>query len=57
MMGNRPDLDEAIQHAIQGLPEEGLQMKLSLHFACANLKNMDIGSLTDSVVVVYMKKK
>jgi len=51
------DLDDAVQHGLKGNNDEGLSMQLELHFACTNLKNMDIGSLTDSAVAVYISKK
>ena len=51
------EVNEAVNHALQGKSEEGLSMELELHFACTNLKNMDVGSLTDSAVAVYMGRK
>jgi len=30
-------------------------MELELHFACSGLKNVDVGSLTDSAAVVYLR--
>ena len=37
--------------------DDELKMQVELHFECKELKNMDKGSLTDSVVVVYTKNK
>jgi hypothetical protein len=48
------DLDDAIQHALKGSNEESLSMQLELHFACIGLKNMDVDSLTDSAIAVYI---
>eukprot|EP01022_Parablepharisma_sp_SALTPOND_P033544 TRINITY_DN88983_c1_g1_i1.p1 TRINITY_DN88983_c1_g1~~TRINITY_DN88983_c1_g1_i1.p1 ORF type:complete len:667 (-),score=68.56 TRINITY_DN88983_c1_g1_i1:61-1941(-) len=53
--GNGNELDDAIQHALQGKDEDNLSMELELHFSCIDLKNMDTGSLTDSAIAVYLK--
>ena len=51
-------MNDAIQHALKkGADDEGLSMELELHFACQELKNMDVSSLTDSAVVLYAKTK
>eukprot|EP00826_Nyctotherus_ovalis_P063437 TRINITY_DN9305_c0_g1_i11.p1 TRINITY_DN9305_c0_g1~~TRINITY_DN9305_c0_g1_i11.p1 ORF type:complete len:602 (-),score=182.36 TRINITY_DN9305_c0_g1_i11:111-1916(-) len=47
------ELDDAISHAL--VPNDDLRMQVELHFECNDLINMDVGSLTDSVVVVYAK--
>lgn len=51
------DLDRAMRFAMQkgGEMDSGLSMQLELHFSCQNLKNMDVGSPTDSAVAVYMR--
>lgn len=49
------DLEAAVHHALKG--DDSLSMQLELHFACTDLKNMDVGSLTDSAVAVYMGAK
>ena len=53
----REEIDEALKFALNKGEEEGLSMQIELHFSCVNLKNMDIVSLTDSAVVVYLKDK
>jgi len=55
--GSANELDDAIQHALKGNQDDNLSMELELHFACKNLKNMDIGSETDSAIAVYRKAK
>ncbi len=51
------ELQEALRFALNKGEEEDLSMQLELHLACANLKNMDRVSLTDSACAVYLKDK
>ncbi len=46
---------EALKFALNRGGEEGLVSQIELHMSCAGLKNVDVGSLTDSACVVYMK--
>lgn len=51
------DIQEALEFALNKGEGENLSMQLELHLSCANLKNMDTFSLTDSVAVIYLKDK
>ena len=50
-------VNEAVSQACFDQQQMDLRMQLELHFACTELKNVDSGSLTDSVVAVYLKSK
>ena len=50
------EADAALRMALdKGAGDQALVQKLELHFSCTNLKNVDIGSLTDSACVLYCK--
>lgn len=49
------EVQEAMNFAINRNMQEGLIAQIELHLSCANLKNMDTISLTDSVCVVSIK--
>ena len=53
---NRPEeSQEAINFALNKGEEAGLASQLEVHISCTNLKNVDVGSLTDSACVLYVK--
>jgi len=49
------EVHDAVNFVLNGGAEEGLISQVELHLSCTSLKNMDVGSLTDSACVVYMK--
>jgi hypothetical protein len=49
------EVQEAVNFVLNQGADEGLVSQIELHLACTNLKNMDVGSLTDSACVVRMK--
>ena len=49
------ELQEAVNFVINQGAEEGLVSQVELHLSCTDLKNMDVGSLTDSACVVHIK--
>lgn len=49
------EVQEAVNFVFNKGAEEGLISQVELHLACTNLKNMDVGSLTDSACVIRMK--
>ena len=48
---------EALKFALNKGGEEALVSQLLLHISCRKLKNVDVGSLTDSACILYMKDK
>eukprot|EP00826_Nyctotherus_ovalis_P019093 TRINITY_DN1582_c0_g1_i42.p1 TRINITY_DN1582_c0_g1~~TRINITY_DN1582_c0_g1_i42.p1 ORF type:complete len:444 (+),score=115.15 TRINITY_DN1582_c0_g1_i42:120-1451(+) len=51
----RGEVQEAVNFVLNQGVEEGLISRVELHLACTKLKNMDVGSLTDSACVVHLK--
>lgn len=49
------EVQEAVNFVLNQGAEEGLISQVELHLSCTNLKNMDVGSLTDSACVIRMK--
>lgn len=49
------EVQEAVNFVLNQGAEEGLVSQVELHLACSDLKNMDVGSLTDSACVVRLK--
>ncbi len=45
------------EEAATGEQEQGLVMRLEIHVACKDLKNMDVLSLTDSACVLFQKNQ
>lgn len=53
----RGEVQEAVNFVLNQGAEEGLTSRVELHLACTKLKNMDVGSLTDSACVVHLKTR
>jgi hypothetical protein len=49
------EVHDAVNFVLNQGAEEGLISQVELHLSCTDLKNMDVGSLTDSACVVFMK--
>lgn len=52
---DKGDIDDAIGLVLNQGEKEGLMSQVELHLSCTQLKNMDVGSLTDSACVVHLK--
>ena len=51
----RDESQEALDFALNNKGEDRLVSQIELHISCADLKNVDVGSLTDSACVLYIK--
>ena len=51
------EVKEAVNFARNRGTTKGIISEIELHISCTNLKNVDVGSLTDSACVVFVKNK
>ena len=51
------EVQDAVNFYLNQGAEEGLVSPVEIHLSCKDLKNMDVGSLTDSACVVRLKTR